>query len=225
MARKSRVHKPRAKGVKEVEDITWEVDGELLHASSGWTEWGGELILAIGETSGGAPFGLSLQDYQAILAREAERGKRMEEMRKSTWEHLTVDLDGVMEALDSHDPDLIWVLDLESGEVVCFAEEERREDPEEPWEDPDRYLGIHPIESHERFDFMADFVDDLPAGKPRAALEPCLRRRHPFRAFRDTLQEYPQVREAWFKYHDGCIRSLAMAWLEENLKGARVRTT
>ena len=224
MTRRSRARKPRVQKAQEL-DFTWEVDGEVLHASDGWVEWGGALILSMGETSGGAPYGLSLQEYQAIQVREAERERRMEEMRKATWEHLTVDLAGVMEALDWHDPDMVWVLDLESGEAVCFTEEERREDPEEPWEDLDRYLCIHPIESHESFDFMTDFVEDLPAGKTRNALAQALGRRHPFRAFRDALLAYPQVREAWFKYHDACIRSRATTWIEEHLKGARIRNT
>jgi len=224
MTRRFRARKPRAQKAHEV-DYTWEVDGEVLRASDGWVEWGGELILSMGETSGGAPYGLSLREYQAIQVRETERKQRMEERRKRTWEHLTVDLGGVMGALASHDPNLVWVLDLESGEAVCFDEEERREDSEEPWEDLDRYLCIHPIEADESFDIRTDFVEDLPLGKPRIALAQALRRRHPFRAFRETLQAHQQVREAWFNYHDDCIRSLAMAWVEEKLKGARIRTT
>ena len=223
MAKQRQVHKPRARGVPEL-DVTWEVEGEVLHASDGWVEWSGELILSMGETSGGAPFGLSLQEYQAIQAQITERAKRMKAIKKATWEHLTVDLGGVMEALDWHDPNMVWVLDLKSGEAVCFSEEERREDPEEPWEDPDRYLGIQPIDSHESFDFMSDFTEELPSGKPKGALEQALRRRHPFRAFKDALLAYPQVREAWFKYHDDCIRSLATAWIEGHLKGASLRT-
>jgi hypothetical protein len=224
MARRSRARKPRVQKPHE-QDFTWEVDGEVLHASDGWVEWGGELILSMGETSGGAPYGLSLQEYQAILIQECEGKKRMEEWRKRTWEHLTVDLGGVMGALASHDPGLVWALDLESGEAVCFDEEERREDLEEPWEDLDRYLCIHPIEAHLSFDIRTDFVEDLPLGKPRTALAQALRQRHPFRVFRDALLAHPQVREAWLKYHEDCIRSLAMAWVEGKLKAAKIRTT
>jgi hypothetical protein len=69
MTRRSRARKPRAQKAHEV-DYTWEVDGEVLRASDGWVEWGGELILSMGETSGGAPYGLSLREYQAIQVRE-----------------------------------------------------------------------------------------------------------------------------------------------------------
>jgi hypothetical protein len=177
------------------------------------------------ETSGGAPFGLTLREYQAIQVQETERRQRMEAMRKATWKHLTVDLGEVMEALDDHDPDAVWVLDLETGEAVCFTEEERRDDPEEPWEDLDRYLCIHPLQSHESFEFMTDFVENLPTGKPRKTLEQALSRRHPFRAFKDALLAYPNLREAWFKYHDDCLRSEATAWIGANLKGANIRNT
>jgi hypothetical protein len=29
-----------------------------------WAEWGGELLLAVGGTAGGAPFGMSLEDFR-----------------------------------------------------------------------------------------------------------------------------------------------------------------
>jgi hypothetical protein len=77
MARRSRARKPRVQKAHEL-DFTWEGDGEVLHASHGWVEWGGELILSMGETSGGAPYGLSLQEYQAIQVRETEREQRLE---------------------------------------------------------------------------------------------------------------------------------------------------
>jgi len=220
MARWPRARKQRVQRAHKL-DFTWEVDGEVLHASHGWVEWGGELILSMGETSGGAPYGLSFQEYQAIQARETEREQHLEERRKRTREHLTVDLGGVMGALALHDPDLVWALDLESGVTVCFTEEECRQGSEDPWEDLDRYFCIHPIDAHEGIAIRTDFVEVLPRGKPRNNLAQALRRRHPFRAFRDTLLAHPQVREAWFKYHDDCIRSMAIVWVEEKLKGAK----
>ncbi len=41
MARKFRTHKPSVQKAHEL-DYTWEVDGEVLRASDGWVEWGGE---------------------------------------------------------------------------------------------------------------------------------------------------------------------------------------
>jgi len=32
-------------------------------ADSGWVDWGGELIWAVGFTSGGAPYGLRVSDF------------------------------------------------------------------------------------------------------------------------------------------------------------------
>ena len=34
-------------------------------ADDGWVEWGGELIWAVGFTSGGAPYGLRVSDFDA----------------------------------------------------------------------------------------------------------------------------------------------------------------
>jgi len=80
------------------------------------------------------------------------------------------------------------------------------------------------LEAQENIEIRTDFVGDLPLGKPRTALAQALRRRHPFRAFRDTLQAHSPVLEAWCEYHDDCIQSLAKAWVERELKGARIRT-
>jgi hypothetical protein len=40
-----------------------------------WVEWGGEMIWAAGETAGGAPFGLTYEEYRrAIYESERDRG-------------------------------------------------------------------------------------------------------------------------------------------------------
>ena len=44
--------------------------------------------------------------------------------------------------------------------------------------------------------------------------------RGPFRCFKDTLLEFPDLQEQWFKYHDGRMLEYAQEWLEENLPGA-----
>ena len=210
-------------GRKQEVDFTWEVDGEVLHASDGWVQCGGQWIMAMGETSWGFPFGITLQEYQAIRAQEAEREKRLEARATMTWEHLTVDLGGVKQALDSCNPELLWVLDLNSGEALCFTEEEREGNPEDPWEHPDRYLVIHPAKYQERLKIMTDFVASLPSGKPSRFLGQSLRRRHPFRAFRATLNGYPQLREDWFEFQMRLPGNGRLLFLDRPLPGLGCR--
>ena len=139
-----------------------------------------------------------------------------------TYAHLTIDAGDLTMALQSHMDEASWLLDLESGEVVFAGPEDTGEAEEEDWEDPDRFLAIDPMESSEAFQIMEDFVDDLPEGEGCRALARALRLPRPFRCFKDTLLDFPSLREQWFKFHDGRMREYAQAWLEDNLPGARL---
>ena len=62
---------------------------------------------------------------------------------------------------------------------------------------------------------MAGFVESLPPGGPANALGSALGARHPFRAFKDVLTAFPDLREAWYAFHDREWTRLAAEWLEE----------
>lgn len=69
---------------------------------------------------------------------------------------------------------------------------------------------------------MEDFVEDLPEGRVRRDLEWALsQKRKPFRHFKDSLLGHPETRERWFAYHDGRLREIALAWLADEVPGAR----
>jgi len=95
-------------------------------------------------------------------------------------------------------------------------------DEEGPWDESERYQVIDPMESHESFTIMEDFVDELPEGEGCRALGRALRLPRPFRCFKDTLVDFPDLRERWFKYHDAKMLEYAQAWLDENLPGAEL---
>lgn len=59
--RRRRSRHSRQRGVADRAERT-EIEGR---ADPGWVEWGGELIWAVGFTSGGAPFGLRPSDFSA----------------------------------------------------------------------------------------------------------------------------------------------------------------
>ena len=144
-----------------------------------------------------------------------------------TYEHLRVNASDMAEALESHLDEGAWVVDLESGEVILAAYGESIDDDAEgedaePWEESGRYLEIRPIESHEGFQIMEDFVEELPEGEGCRALDRALRLPRPFRCFKDTLADFPDLRERWFKYHHGRMLVLAQEWLDEHLPGAHL---
>ena len=141
-----------------------------------------------------------------------------------TYEHLTVNAGDIAEALESHLLEGAWMLNLETGEVIMvpgrMVDEEEEED--EDYEDPEKFLPILSIPSHEGFRIMEDFVETLPGGAGSRALEWALEHPRPFRHFKDALLNFPDLRERWFKYHDGRMVEKAREWLEDNLPGARL---
>ncbi len=62
---------------------------------------------------------------------------------------------------------------------------------------------------------MAGFVESLPPGGPHDALGSALGARHPFRAFKDVLAAFPELRGEWYAFRDREWTRLAAEWLEE----------
>jgi hypothetical protein len=63
---------------------------------------------------------------------------------------------------------------------------------------------------------MEDFIDSLGDTKEADKLRDALNRRKPFRQFKDTLCDYPDLREAWFKFEQQALALLAGEWCEAN---------
>ena len=141
-----------------------------------------------------------------------------------TFEHLAVNASDLIEALETRLDEGFWVVDLESGEIHMAGndawEVEGEEDPD--FEDPDRFIGIQPLPSHEAFQIMESFVESLPGNEGSRSLARALGHSRPFRSFKDTLIDFPKLREAWFKYHHDQMLIAAQEWLEENLPGAKL---
>lgn len=138
---------------------------------------------------------------------------------------LPVDLDELCHALEDHTMTMQWLLDPETGALWCRAPfgEAPDDDPEaltpdqvREWQDRyDRLVRVDPIESGEAFGDMQAFVDGLPDGAARAGLQRALTRTHPFRRFKDELQDWPELRQAWFAFHDAQMRERAVDWLRD----------
>jgi hypothetical protein len=135
-----------------------------------------------------------------------------------TYDHLRVDAGDLIDALEYHLEDASCLLDLESGEVIHAADMPEDED----LDDPDRYLVIPAMDSFDSFQIMEDFVEGLPEGEACRALARALRLPRPFRCFKDTLFEFPSLRERWFKFQHDRMLEYAQTWLEDTLPGARL---
>jgi hypothetical protein len=140
-----------------------------------------------------------------------------------TYDHLKVDPEDLANALESHLDEGSWLLDLESGEVILAASDSFEDEPgEEDYEDPEKFLPILPMPSRDAFRIMEAFVETLPDGEGSRSLAQVLGHPRPFRGFKDTLLEFPDLRERWFKFHDARMLEKAQEWLEDNLPGARL---
>jgi Uncharacterised protein family (UPF0158) len=133
---------------------------------------------------------------------------------------VAVDLEGIMMALEDN-TGAEYYLDLESGDVLRFSadpglnEDLEREFGEAMENNPARFRHIEPISSSQSFQVMADFVESLPESKAKEVLSRVLGGSRPFRNFKDALLSFPDVREQWFRYHDGALKEFVLSWLRD----------
>jgi hypothetical protein len=131
---------------------------------------------------------------------------------------MNVDLDALISALDDHSPDIEWVLDRRTGEAIPVTDPMVTGDEETQAlvaANPDRYVPIEPIPSHEAFEIMEAFVATITPSSIHARLAESLRQRHPFSAFKTALSAFPDVRAQWFRFHKERMTFIAKRWLTE----------
>jgi Uncharacterised protein family (UPF0158)/Nucleotidyltransferase domain len=122
-----------------------------------------------------------------------------------------IDLGELAEALEDHSSEHSWWLDRSTGEIVLWSdwnEEQGEEDPEA--------RGLIPIDailSGEGYADIQDFVARVRDPRARDLLERAIHGRGAFRRFKDTLFEFPELRQAWFAFHDARMTRRALDWL------------
>jgi hypothetical protein len=122
-----------------------------------------------------------------------------------------VDLADLAQALEDHSYDHSWWLDRRTGEIVLWSdwfEEQGEEDPETRG-----LLPIEPILSHEGYADMQDFIALVRDPGARHLLERAIEGRGAFRRFKDALFDFPELRQAWFAFHDARMARRALDWL------------
>jgi predicted nucleotidyltransferase len=124
-----------------------------------------------------------------------------------------VDLRSLAEALEDHTPETSWWFDPQSGDISHRVDSLDADDVAQ--EDPfDRGLIlVEPIPSREAYGDMEDFIGRVRHPKARDLLERAVAGRGAFRRFKDTLLEFPDLRQAWFAFHDARMERRAIEWL------------
>ena len=140
-------------------------------------------------------------------------------MPRRTVNTLLIDADEMVAALENHDDESQYFLDLRTGEILLLIDESivgPNDDLEMQLKaEPDRYREINPISSSDAWQVMADFIEQLPDGEARQMLARAVRLSHPFRRFKDVLFGYPKIRERWFAFNEKAMLEFARKWLED----------
>lgn len=116
----------------------------------------------------------------------------------------SLDLDELRSALEDHSPDTIWWINPADGEI-------RAQLAHQPVIDGWRQIGS--VGSHEGYRDMAEFVEGVHHRRAAELLDRAIAGRGAFRRFKDTLFEFPELREQWFRFRDARSRRRALRWL------------
>jgi len=125
-----------------------------------------------------------------------------------------VDLQALCEALEDHSDYTEWWFDPKSGAVEPWSSDLSALDgPEETHPAERGWVQVEPLPSHESYDDLADFTERVRDSRARDLLERAIAGRGAFRRFKDTLFEFPELRQAWFGFHDVRMERRALDWL------------
>jgi hypothetical protein len=122
-----------------------------------------------------------------------------------------VDLAELAQALDDRTAGRSWWIDGATGRIRRVT---RGADPESRQELADAgWVRIRRTESHESYRDMADFVASVHRRRAADLLDRAINGPGAFRRFKDTLGEFPDLRDTWYRFRDARGRRRALSWL------------
>lgn len=122
-----------------------------------------------------------------------------------------VDLGDLADALEDHSGSHSWWLDPHSGALELWSDDSLESQGDHPL---DRgWVWIEPIESQHAYADMVEFIDAVVDPRTRDLLMRAVEGRGAFRRFKDTLLEFPDLREMWFEFHAVRMEHRAIEWL------------
>ncbi|HOD13075.1 MAG TPA: UPF0158 family protein [Spirochaetota bacterium] len=135
---------------------------------------------------------------------------------------ICISLDELIHSLEDHCFFTHYYLDRETGEIIIQSENdptERQEivgemaNPFPEYDSSERYLPVEPMESRRGIEIMESFAGSMPDGEARHRLLGALSKQKPFRNFKDTLYDYPDLGERWWADHNDSMITIAVEWL------------
>jgi hypothetical protein len=110
---------------------------------------------------------------------------------------------------------------LETSEIITLPDFDNNHVDEELWEkditklnkDFHRYVTIEGMSSHKAFKVMMEFVDTIADHKLRERLIYMMDKPHPFRNFKNEIQDSFNYREKWNKFRE----EKTIEWVESQI--------
>jgi predicted nucleotidyltransferase len=125
-----------------------------------------------------------------------------------------VDLRVLAEALEDNSEQQTWWFDSTTGRLDVWLEEGLNESDEISFEERG-WISVEPIDRHDAYGDLTDFTALVTPPRARDLLERAISGRGAFRRFKDTLFDFPELRDEWFRFHDARMRTRAIMWLVE----------
>lgn len=135
-----------------------------------------------------------------------------------------IDMDMLEVAMEDSDLTNKYFLNLVTGEVVFISDYIGLSDDDEQLleeiDGSDDYLAIERIPTHEAYQWMVNFVDEMVAPTDEHAAEKlsiALNGKGAFRRFKDTLHRVDeQWLQAWYQWRDQQLKAAVTEWLQIN---------
>jgi hypothetical protein len=136
-----------------------------------------------------------------------------------------IDMDMLEAAMEDSDLTNRYFLNLVTGKVVFFSEyvglSNEDEQLLEEIDGSDDYVAVERIPSHEAYQWMVDFVDEMVAPTDEHVAEKlsiALNGKGAFRRFKDTLHGVDdQWLQAWYQWRDKRLKAAVDEWLKSVL--------
>ncbi|MBW0093235.1 hypothetical protein I4I73_27655 [Pseudonocardia sp. KRD-184] len=119
----------------------------------------------------------------------------------------SVDLDELCAALEDRTPGTSWWIDPGTGAISSHLADVGAPRPSG--------VRIRRTESRESYQDMAQFVAAVHHRRAADLLDRAISGPGAFRRFKDTLFEFPELRDQWFRYRGARARRRAVHWLAD----------
>jgi hypothetical protein len=124
-----------------------------------------------------------------------------------------VDMDALLDAIDTHDRAVAFVLDVDTGAVELDAHEDFAGGQDD--RDPARFRPVPQREARQELELMRGFADALDEPEVRGQLAAALAGRDARTRFRAVLAQHPDLRARFQERKRDVLLEAALVWLGE----------